>query len=103
MMIKVSPLPKPCVNWGLKYKTRVFHLTGGNTPGVSKKSWIPPCCVKDEKMNMEVGMKQRIVILGIALLMLLVSLTGCIDKSKWRAKDVGGPPDWQTERPDYGA
>ncbi len=58
---------------------------------------------KCDEMNMEVGMKQRIVALGIALLMLLISLAGCVDKSKWRAKDLGGAPNWQEERPDYGA
>ncbi|MCF8130248.1 MAG: hypothetical protein K9N10_17195 [Deltaproteobacteria bacterium] len=47
-------------------------------------------------------MKQSIVILGITLLMLWVSFSGCIDKSKWRSKDLGGPPNWQEERPDYG-
>jgi hypothetical protein len=55
--------------------------------------------------NLEVRMKRRIIVLGMALLLLLVSLTGCIDKSKWRAKDYGGPPDWRDEqgRIDYGA
>ena len=54
-------------------------------------------------MDMEDEMKHRIVILGTALLMLLVSLTGCVDTSKWRAKDLDGPPNWQVERHDYGA
>jgi hypothetical protein len=50
-------------------------------------------------------MKQRIVSLGVGLLFLLatMSLSACIDKSKWRAKEAGGPPNWQEERPDYGA
>jgi hypothetical protein len=61
-----------------------------------------PHCGKDDKVNMEVGMKQRIVSLGFVLLILLACLSGCVDKSKWRAKDLGGPPNWQEERPDYG-
>ncbi len=50
-------------------------------------------------------MMRRIVILGMALLLLLVSLSSCVDKSKWRSKDYGGPPDWRDEqgRIDYGA
>jgi len=47
-------------------------------------------------------MKQRIVSLGFVLLILLACLSGCVDKSKWLAKDLGGPPNWQEERPDYG-
>ena len=41
-------------------------------------------------------MKKRIVCLGVSLLFLLatMSLSGCVDKSKWRAKDFGGPPNW---------
>ncbi|MCP4577486.1 MAG: hypothetical protein GY846_14520 [Deltaproteobacteria bacterium] len=50
-------------------------------------------------------MKQRIISLGVALLLLLatMSLSGCIDKSKWRAKDLGGPPNWEEDygRPGY--
>jgi hypothetical protein len=58
-----------------------------------------------EKWILEVGMKQRIVSLGVALLLLLatMSLSGCIDKSKWRAKEYGGPPNWEEDfgRPGY--
>ncbi len=50
-------------------------------------------------------MKKRIISLGVALLLLLatVSLSGCIDKSKWRAKEHGGPPNWEEDfgRPGY--
>lgn len=49
-------------------------------------------------------MKRRIVSLGVALLLLAtVGLSGCIDKSKWRAKDHGGPPNWEEDygRPGY--
>jgi hypothetical protein len=50
-------------------------------------------------------MKQRIVSLGVGLLFLLttMSLSACIDKSKWRAKEIGGPPNWQEDfgRPEY--
>ena len=44
-------------------------------------------------------MKRRIVSLGIGLLLMLVtiSLSGCIDKSKWRAKEHGGPPSWEED------
>jgi len=50
-------------------------------------------------------MKYRIVSLGIAILLLLMTLSGCVDKSKWRAKDYGGPPDWRDDmgKIDYGA
>lgn len=51
-------------------------------------------------------MKHRVVRLITALLLLLLaamSLSACIDESKWRLKDQGGPPNWQEERPDYGA
>lgn len=30
-------------------------------------------------------------------------LSACVNKSKWRMQDQGGPPNWQEERPDYGA
>jgi hypothetical protein len=57
------------------------------------------------KSILEVGMKRRIVSLGIGLLLMLVtiSLSGCIDRSKWRAKEHGGPPHWQEDfgRPEY--
>ena len=48
---------------------------------------------------MEVGMKWRTVRLGIGLLLLLavMSLSACVDKSKWRAKDYGGAPSWQED------
>jgi len=50
-------------------------------------------------------MKWRTLWLGIGLLFLLatLSLTACIDKSKWCAKEHGGPPSWQEDfgRPDY--
>ena len=50
-------------------------------------------------------MKLRIISLGVSLLLLLatMSLSGCIDKSKWRAKDLGGPPNWEEDygRPGY--
>ena len=50
-------------------------------------------------------MKWRAVCLGMGMLLLLVSmsLSACIDKSKWRAKDHGGPPNWEEDfgRPDY--
>jgi hypothetical protein len=50
-------------------------------------------------------MKWRTLWLGIGLLFLLatMSLSACIDKSKWRAKEHGGPPNWQEDfgRPDY--
>lgn len=44
-------------------------------------------------------MKRRIVCLGAALLLLLATMSfyGCIDKSKWRAKDYGGPPNWHED------
>ena len=51
-------------------------------------------------------MKKGIVRLITALLLLLwavMSLSSCIDESKWRLKDQGGPPNWQDEMPDYGA
>ncbi len=51
-------------------------------------------------------MKKKMVRLTAALLLLVISATGfsaCIDESKWRLKDQGGPPNWQDERPDYGA
>ena len=50
-------------------------------------------------------MKRRIVMLGMALMFLLVSLSGCVDKSKWRTKDYGGEPDWRDNPAgiDYGA
>ena len=56
-------------------------------------------------MNLEVGMKQRLVRLITALLLLLaaMSLSACIDESKWRLKDQGGPPHLQDGMPDYGA
>lgn len=48
------------------------------------------------KWILEVGMKYRMISLGVVLLLLLatMSFSGCIDKSKWRAKDYGGPPNW---------
>jgi hypothetical protein len=50
-------------------------------------------------------MKQRIISLGVGMLLLLatISLSGCIDKSKWRVKEHGGPPNWQEDfgRPEY--
>ena len=36
-------------------------------------------------------------------LLATMSLSGCVDKSKWRAKDLGGPPNWEEDygRPGY--
>ena len=53
------------------------------------------------KWILEVAMKCRIVSLGVGLLLLLatVNLSACIDKSKWQAKEYGGPPNWEE---DYG-
>ena len=55
-------------------------------------------------INVEVGMKWRAVCLGMGMLLLLVSmsLSACVDTSKWRAKDHGGPPNWEEDygRPD---
>ena len=49
-------------------------------------------------------MNWRRVKLGIGLLLLLasMSLSACIDKSKWRAKDYDRPPNWEEDfgRPD---
>jgi hypothetical protein len=44
-------------------------------------------------------MKRRILSLVVSLLLLLaiVGLSGCIDKSKWRAKEHGGPPSWEED------
>jgi hypothetical protein len=44
-------------------------------------------------------MKHRVVYLGAGLLLLLatMSLSACIDKSKWRAKEHGGPPSWEED------
>lgn len=44
-------------------------------------------------------MKWKAVGLGIGLLLMLVvmNLSGCIDKSKWRAKEYGGPPNWEED------
>ncbi len=51
-------------------------------------------------------MKRRISrLIAILLLVMLgiTALSACIDKSKWRMKEQGGPPNWQEERLDYGA
>ena len=41
-------------------------------------------------------MKHRMTCWGVSLLLLFLTMSffGCVDKSKWRAKDFGGPPDW---------
>ncbi len=73
-------------------------VCGGQLPVVRGQDKI-------KKLDVEVGMKGRVVCLGIGLLLLLLSmsLSACIDKSKWRAKDHGGPPNWEEDfgRPDY--